>query len=119
MGAEDLWATFIPPARTPAVASDRRLAAKLILSGTEEAESDPDCTSDLVVGVAWTLVIVGEEEVASGTLLRKDGESVVIDRDLPSEPETILLTVATGSQCTYELRMENPAIHYRGLWGPA
>lgn len=114
-GPEDLWATFTPPPRTPTIPVERRLKARLILSTPEQA--DPDCSSDQVVGVAWSLVVDGEEEVASGTLLGKDGDSVAINSDLPSEPETILLTAADSSRCGYELRMENPAIRYSGLWG--
>ncbi|SCK05309.1 DNA-binding transcriptional activator of the SARP family [Streptomyces sp. WMMB 714] len=116
VGAEDLWVTFIPPARKPVIVMERRIKAKLTLSVPADFDTDPNCSSDLAQGVSWTLVIDGREEVASGTFVREDGESAVIEKDLPFDPETILLTATASEQCEYELRLTDPSLQYEGWW---
>lgn len=120
-GTEGLQATFVPASQTPAVPWERRFKARLLLSVPEGA--DAICTdSDRLVAVSWA-VVDGTEEIASGSLVRKDGESAAIDRPLPYAPDTLSLiagrTVNTRERCDYTLRLEEPAIHYRGWWARA
>lgn len=117
-GTEGLQATFVPTSQTPVVPLERRLRARLLLSVPEGA--DAVCTdSDRLVAVSWA-VVAGTEEIASGSLVRKDGESVAIDGPLSYAPDTLTLvagrTVNTQDRCDYTLRLEKPAIRYRGWW---
>jgi hypothetical protein len=118
--SEGLQASFTPSSSTPVIPLERRLTARLVLSVPEEA--DTDCP-DKYVGVSWAITTNADNrEIASGSLAWKDGESVSIDQDISYEPETISLTagrtVNTRDRCLYTLRLEKPAIHYRGWWEP-